>query len=222
MLYAKVSWGERVWWQSCWQFKSWLRHKINTLFLMVKLDGAVMDSFCLPGVFLAPSLSSDLWHSYLHADVSKHSLKVSGSECTLIATWAACVLAELHIQIPLKSIYMSFGRCIRPSADGTYWVSSVLGHSTVHTSAFRLLWPVKESPGGWHGLFTQLETVSLKFTGVNIQIIEVKLKATPETARQWQPASGYAGNITFLFVSPILSHFHACFSCCPLFLLFPL
>lgn len=69
--------GERVWWQSCWQFKSWLRHKINTLFLMVKLDGAVMDSFCLPGVFLAPSLSSDLWHSYLHTNVSKYALNVS-------------------------------------------------------------------------------------------------------------------------------------------------
>lgn len=56
---------------------------------MAKLDGTVMVSFCLPGVFLAPSLLSDPWHSYLHADVSKCSLNVSNCECTLIATHAA-------------------------------------------------------------------------------------------------------------------------------------
>lgn len=153
---------------------------------MVKLDGVVMDPFCLPGVFLAPSLSSDLWHSYLHADVSKRSLNVSGCECTLIVTWAACVLAELHIQIPLKSINFG-GHCIRPSADGSDWVSSGLGHGTVCAPAFMLLWHAKGSPdwpGGWYGLFIQLETGSLKFTRGNMQLVEVKLKATPEIA--WQ------------------------------------
>ena len=153
---------------------------------MVKLDGAVMDSFCLPGVFLAPSLSSDLWRSYLHADVSKRSLNVSGCECTLIATQAACVLAELHIQSPLKS--MNFGgHCIRPSAHGTDWVSSGLGHSAVCAPAFTPLWCAKGSPDqpeGWCGLFTQLETGSLKLPRGNMQLIEVKLKATPEIV--WQ------------------------------------
>lgn len=48
-----------------------------------------MDSFCLPGVFLSLSLSSDLWDSYLHTNVSKRSLNVSGCECTIIAAQAA-------------------------------------------------------------------------------------------------------------------------------------
>lgn len=168
--------GERVWWQSCWQFKPWLRDKINTLFLMVKLDGAVMDSFCLPGVFLAPSLSSDPWHSYLHADVSKHSLNMSGWECTLIATLVACILAELHIQTPLKSTNFG-GHCIKLSADGTDWVSSGLGHGTICVPAFTLLWHAKGSPnwpGRWYRLYTWLETVSLRFMRGNMQLIEEK------------------------------------------------
>lgn len=159
--------GERVWWQSCWQFKPWLRHKINTLFLMVKLDGAVMGTFCLPCVFLAPSLSSDPWHSYLHTDVSKRSLSTSGRECTLIATPAAWVLAELHIQITLKPTNF-WGCCIRPLSDGTDWIGPGLGHSTVRVAAFTLLWRAQASPdqpgGWWYRLYTWLEARPFKFT----------------------------------------------------------
>lgn len=147
--------GERVWWQSCWQFKPWLRHKINTLFLMVKLNGAVMDSFCLPHVFLAPSLSSDLWHSYLHADVLKCSLNVSGRECTLIAGQAACFRAELHIQIPLKPTSFG-GHRRRPSADGTDWVSAGSEHGSICAMAFTFLWHVKSSVN-WPGGFSQIQ-----------------------------------------------------------------
>lgn len=53
---------------------------------MVKFDGAVMDSFCLPCLFLAPFLLSDQWCSCLYADVLKHSLNVSGCESTVIET----------------------------------------------------------------------------------------------------------------------------------------
>lgn len=114
----KWAWGERVWQQSCWQFKPWLRHKINTLLLMVKLDGAVMDSFCLPRVFLAPFPLSDRWRSYLHADVLKCSLNVSGCECTVNETQAACFLGKLHIQISLKPTHFG-GHHRRPTKDHT-------------------------------------------------------------------------------------------------------
>lgn len=186
--------GERVWWQSCWQFKPWLRHKINTLFLMVKLDGAVMGTFCLPCVFLAPSLSSDPCMAFISARRRVKTLFERVRSWVHFNCNPGCMrLHRTPLPDPMKT--HKFQRVLYQALVRWHWLDqSWFGHSTFCAAAFMLLWRAKGSPdrpgGWWQRLYTPLETRSLKLTRGNMQLVEEKCKSNPRnmaaiTSKEW-------------------------------------